>query len=78
MEPVTAVSTPAADLRHAALVFTGVGALLLALVFANLGRAHLRTGGPYYYARSAFGDFVGFQTARAYWIAAALTGAERS
>ena len=53
-----------------ALVFTGVGALLLALVFANLGRAHPRTGGPYYYARRAFGDFVGFQTAWAYWIAA--------
>jgi basic amino acid/polyamine antiporter, APA family len=53
-----------------ALVFTGVGALLLALVFANLGRAHPRTGGPYYFARRAFGDFVGFQTAWAYWIAA--------
>jgi basic amino acid/polyamine antiporter, APA family len=43
-----------------ALVFTGVGAMLLALVFANLGRAHPRTGGPYYFARRAFGDFVGF------------------
>jgi APA family basic amino acid/polyamine antiporter len=53
-----------------ALVFTGIGALLLALVFANLGRAHPRTGGPYYFARRAFGDFVGFQTAWAYWIAA--------
>jgi basic amino acid/polyamine antiporter, APA family len=53
-----------------ALVFTGVGAMLLALVFANLGRAHPRTGGPYYFARRAFGDFVGFQTAWAYWIAA--------
>ena len=52
------------------LVFTGLGAMLLALVFANLGRAHPRTGGPYYYARRAFGDFVGFQTAWAYWIAA--------
>jgi amino acid transporter len=30
------------------------------------------------YARRPFGDFVGFQTAWAYWIAAALTGAERS
>ena len=29
-----------------------------------------RTGGPYYFARRAFGDFVGFQTAWAYWIAA--------
>jgi APA family basic amino acid/polyamine antiporter len=39
---------------------TGPGALLLALVFANLGRAFPRTGGPYSYARRAFGDFVGF------------------
>jgi basic amino acid/polyamine antiporter, APA family len=53
-----------------ALVFTGVGAMLLALVFANLGRTYPRTGGPYHYARRAFGDFVGFQTAWAYWIAA--------
>src|SRR5512132_2717743 len=53
-----------------ALAFTGVGAMLLALVFANLGRAYPQTGGPYAYARRAFGDFVGFQTAWAYWIAA--------
>jgi APA family basic amino acid/polyamine antiporter len=50
-------------------VFTGAGAMLLALVFANLGRALPRTGGPYAYARRAFGDFVGFQTAWGYWIA---------
>src|SRR6266511_5159317 len=31
----------------AALVFTGIGAILLALVFANLGRAYPKTGGPY-------------------------------
>jgi APA family basic amino acid/polyamine antiporter len=53
-----------------ALVFTGIGAMLLALVFAGLGRAYPRTGGPYHFARRAFGDFVGFQTAWAYWIAA--------
>src|SRR5215213_5000984 len=53
-----------------ARVFTGAGALLLALVFANLGRALPRTGGPYAYARRAFGDFAGFQTAGGYWIAA--------
>ena len=34
------------------------------------GRAYPRTGGPYAYARRAFGDFVGFQTAWGYWIAA--------
>src|SRR5947207_7817312 len=51
-------------------VLTGAGAVLLALVFANLGRAYPRTGGPYAYARRAFGDFIGFQTAWGYWIAA--------
>jgi APA family basic amino acid/polyamine antiporter len=51
-------------------VFTGAGAILLALVFANLGRAYPRTGGPYAYARKAFGDFAGFWTAWGYWIAA--------
>jgi APA family basic amino acid/polyamine antiporter len=50
-------------------IATGIGAVLLALVFANLGRALPRTGGPYAYARHAFGDFVGFQTAWGYWIA---------
>jgi APA family basic amino acid/polyamine antiporter len=50
--------------------FTGVGAMLLALVFANLGRAYPQTGGPYAYTRRAFGDFAGFWTAWGYWIAA--------
>ena len=50
--------------------FTGIGAMLLALVFANLGRAYPQTGGPYAYARRAFGDFAGFWTAWGYWIAA--------
>src|SRR5262245_24453657 len=50
-------------------LFTGVGAVLLALVFANLGRALPRTGGPYAYAKRAFGDFAGFWTAWGYWIA---------
>jgi len=50
-------------------VFTGLGATLLALVFANLGRAFPRTGGPYAYARRGLGEFVGFWTAWGYWIA---------
>ncbi len=49
---------------------TGAGAILLALVFANLGRAYPQTGGPYAYPRRAFGDFAGFWTAWGYWIAA--------
>lgn len=51
-------------------LFTGVGAMLLALVFSRLGRTFPRTGGPYAFSRRAFGDFIGFQTAWGYWIAA--------
>jgi basic amino acid/polyamine antiporter, APA family len=51
-------------------VITATGAILLALVFARLGRAFPKTGGPYAYSRRAFGDFVGFLTAWGYWIAA--------
>ncbi len=50
-------------------LFTAAGAVLLALVFARLGRAFPKVGGPYAYARRAFGDFVGFLTAWGYWIA---------
>jgi APA family basic amino acid/polyamine antiporter len=51
-------------------LLTATGAMLLAMVFALLGRAYPRTGGPYAYSRHAFGDFVGFLTAWGYWIAA--------
>ncbi|HET6213851.1 MAG TPA: amino acid permease [Micromonosporaceae bacterium] len=51
-------------------LFTAAGAMLLALVFAQLGRAFPHTGGPYAYSRRAFGDFIGFLTAWGYWIAA--------
>jgi APA family basic amino acid/polyamine antiporter len=49
---------------------TAVGAVLLALVFARLGRTYPETGGPYVYSKRAFGDFVGFWQAWGYWIAA--------
>ncbi|MFD3540697.1 amino acid permease [Streptomyces sp. NPDC058662] len=45
-----------------------LGALALALVFGSLARRHPRTGGPYVYARAAFGDFAGFLAAWSYWI----------
>lgn len=51
-------------------LFTGVGAMLLALVFARMARTFPHTGGPYVYSRRAFGDFAGFWTAWGYWIAA--------
>src|SRR4051812_750492 len=45
---------------------TAIGAILLALVFARLGRTYPETGGPYVYSRRAFGDFIGFQQAWGY------------
>ncbi|KUJ70842.1 transporter [Streptomyces albus subsp. albus] len=44
-----------------------VGAIALALVFGRLARRNPRTGGPYVYAREAFGDFAGFLSAWSYW-----------
>lgn len=45
-----------------------LGAIALALVFGRLAHRHPLTGGPYVYAREAFGDFAGFLTAWSYWI----------
>lgn len=66
----SSLASAAGPVSIVAWIFTGVGAMLLALVFARLGRTFPRTGGPYVYARRAFGDFIGFQTAWGYWIAA--------
>ncbi|MFD9811811.1 amino acid permease [Streptomyces sp. NPDC059080] len=44
-----------------------LGAVALALVFGKLARRHPDTGGPYVYAREAFGDFAGFLSAWSYW-----------
>lgn len=52
-----------------------VGALCLALVFARLGAAIPKIGGPYAYAREGFGDFGGFLVAWSYWISILTTNA---
>ncbi|HBN52738.1 MAG TPA: amino acid permease, partial [Stenotrophomonas sp.] len=44
------------------------GALLLAVTFANLARRWPQTGGPYVFARNAFGELPGFVVAWSYWI----------
>jgi APA family basic amino acid/polyamine antiporter len=48
--------------------FSSVGALLLALVFAHLGRMVPKAGGLYVYTRLGFGEFPGFLVAWGYWI----------
>ena len=44
------------------------GAVLLALTFARLAMRWPQTGGPYVYARNAFGDVTGFAVAWSYWV----------
>jgi len=52
------------------VALTTVGALLLALLFAALSRRLPADGGPYAYARVAFGNRLGFANAWSYWITA--------
>ncbi len=47
-----------------------IGALALALTFGALSKRVPGSGGPYVYARDAFGDFGGFLNAWCYWITA--------
>ena len=47
---------------------TGVGAILLAIVFARLSLLLPQSGGPYVFVRAAFGDAPGFLVAWGYWI----------
>lgn len=64
-----------------AWALTACGALLLAIVFAQLSHAFPQAGGPYAYVHQAFGPFTAFIVAWGYWIsvwvgnAAIATGA---
>jgi APA family basic amino acid/polyamine antiporter len=49
---------------------TTVGALALAVLFAALSRRMPAEGGPYAYARAAYGNALGFTNAWSYWITA--------
>lgn len=49
-------------------IIAGAGSIALALVFGRLAARTQANGGPYAYARHAFGDFTGFLMAWAYWL----------
>ena len=53
-----------------AMALTTVGALSLAVLFARMSRRLPADGGPYAYARAAFGNATGFSNAWLYWITA--------
>ena len=50
-------------------IITTIGAIALALVFAKLTQIYPAAGGPYAYAKKAFGDYMGYQTNLVYWLA---------
>lgn len=47
---------------------SGILSLIFALSFAEAGSRFTDTGGPYLYARKAFGDFMGFEVAWIFWL----------
>jgi basic amino acid/polyamine antiporter, APA family len=49
-------------------IVTCGGAIALAIVFARLAKIFPQAGGPYVYARLAFGDGTGFLMAWGYWM----------
>lgn len=49
-------------------VTASLGAILLSLVFAGLSSSQTKTGGPYLYAREAFGDTMGYYVCWGYWM----------
>ncbi|MGL6173937.1 MAG: amino acid permease [Cellulosilyticaceae bacterium] len=51
-----------------AWIITGIGSVILALSFANLGSKYPSTGGPIVYTHKAFGEFTAFLVAWTFWI----------
>ena len=49
-------------------VFSAIGAMLLAWVFAKMSMLVDASGGPYAYAQAGFGHFIGYQMAFYYWV----------
>lgn len=57
-------------------LFASAGAILLAIVFGNLGKiAPNTTGGPYAYTRLGLGNFPGYLVAWGYWVSIWCTNA---
>ncbi len=62
-----AVLAPYGSLGLVGWLISGIGALALALIFAQLASWIPVAGGPYTYIKMIFGDFIGFQMAFGYW-----------
>ncbi|MET9390274.1 amino acid permease [Streptomyces sp. NPDC006624] len=65
-----AALAPYGPISLVAFVVVTLGALALAMTFGSLSKRAPASGGPYVYAREAFGEFAGFLNAWSYWITA--------
>src|SRR5688500_13182404 len=72
--PASLAST-AGPLGILSWILTAFGYFFVAVVYASLGTRYPQTGGPYVYAREAFGEYLGFQTVWAYWFSAVIGNA---
>jgi basic amino acid/polyamine antiporter, APA family len=61
---------PYGPIALVAFAVVTLGALALAVTFGALSQRVPASGGPYVYAREAFGEFTGFLNAWSYWITA--------
>jgi APA family basic amino acid/polyamine antiporter len=62
--------SPYGPITLVSLALTTIGALVLAVLFGALSKRLPADGGPYAYARVAFGNGYGFANAWSYWITA--------
>lgn len=69
MLPATLANAAGPGSTLLAWALTGIGSILLALSFGNLGSRIPKTGGPYEYSKMALGGFMGFLNAWLYWTA---------
>jgi len=67
MLPATLAGKAGPGATIGAWMLTAFGSILLALCFAKLSRRLPKTGGPYEYSKTAFGEFAGFMNAWLYW-----------
>ena len=59
-----------------AWIFTSAGALVLAKIFSNMSKIFVnKSGGPYYYSKAGFGDFIGFLVTWGYWVSVWVSNA---
>ncbi|MBY0423010.1 MAG: amino acid permease, partial [Parvularculaceae bacterium] len=63
-----AVLAPYGLVSFGGWIVSAAGAIALALIFSKLASGTIETGGPYMYAKSAFGDVAGFLVAWSIWV----------